>query len=368
MALVKICFFGSYNDDRVIPLLKKRFELLGHDVIECRENVYLKVGHIDVISVMKAFVKLYFKHRKINYDIIVLPLWWGAIQLPMLKLISKKPILYFGQGSPYDELVNDRKKIKANSFTAKFFYYFEKMVCRWSDLITKETQVEIDYYTKEMKVSKEKFRVLLLSVDESKFPVCEIKKPEKEFHVLYFGQFIPLHGVEVIIEAAKILSPHLDIKFRFCGDGQIKEAIMELSKKYALKNVEFLGFVPHETLQNELKKSDLCLGIFGESHKASIVVTNKVYQILCSQKPLITMESDAVREINLENNKNCVLIPNRSSEKLASEILNLKNNPEKLKKIAIAGRKIYLENFSMDVTSKKLQSFLDELLKKELKS
>ena len=58
----------------------------------------------------------------------------------------------------------------------------------------------------------------------------------------------------MIIEAAKILSPHLDIKFRFCGDGQIKEAIMELSKKYALKNVEFLGFVPHETLQNELKK------------------------------------------------------------------------------------------------------------------
>jgi glycosyltransferase involved in cell wall biosynthesis len=308
----------------VIPLLKKRIELLGHEVIECRETVNLKVCQIDFMSVIKAYVKLFFKHRKIDYDIIVLPLWWGAIELPMLKIISRKPIMYFGQGSPYDELVNDRKKIKANSFTAKFFYKFEKMMCRWSDLITKETQVEIDYYTKEIGVSKDKFRVLLLSADESKFPVCEIKKPEKEFRVLYFGQFIPLHGVEIIIEAAKILAPHKDIKFRFSGDGQTRNEIIELAKKHGLDNVEFLGFVPHETLLEEIKQSDLCLGIFGESRKASIVVTNKVFQILCSQKPLITMDSDAVREISLKDNENCVLIPDRSAEKLAKSILDLK--------------------------------------------
>lgn len=362
---MKICFFGSYNDDRVIPLLKKRIELLGHEVIECRESVNLKVGQIDFISVFRAYVKLFFRHRKINYDIIVLPLWWGAIELPMLKLISKKPIMYFGQGSPYDELVNDRKKIKASSLTAKFFYKFEKKVCHWSDLITKETQAEIDYYTTEMKVPKDKFRVLLLSADESKFPICKIKKPELEFRVLYFGQFIPLHGLEIIIEAAKILLPHKDIKFRFCGDGQTRVEMMELSKKYDLKNVKFLGFVPHKTLQEEIEKSDLCLGIFGKSRKASIVVTNKVYQILCSQKPLITMDSDAVREINLKNNENCVLIPDRSPEKLASAILNLKGNPQKLEKIAKAGRQIYSERFSMEKTSKTLQTFFDELIAKK---
>ena len=130
---MKVCFFGSYSNDPVNLLLKKKLELQNIKVIECQVDVDLHLGHINIGSVFKSFIKLYFKHRKIEYDIAILPLWWGAIQLPMLKLISRKPILYFGQGSPYDELVNDRKKVKPNSFTAKFFYHFEKFVCKYQN-------------------------------------------------------------------------------------------------------------------------------------------------------------------------------------------------------------------------------------------
>ena len=361
---MRVCFFGSYTNDPVISVLRKKIELQGAEVIECHEPVDIRLDNINFFSVIKSFWRLFQKHRKVKYDILILPLWWGAIQLPMLKIISRKPIMYFGQGSPYDELVNDRKKIKSDSITARLFFLFEKMVCRWSDLITKESQAEIDYYTKEIGVGAEKFRVLLLSADESKFPVCEIKKPEKIFQVLYFGTFIPLHGVDVIIECAKILSQHNDIVFRFCGEGQTKNAMEQLSSKYQLKNTEFLGFLSHDRLLDEIKKSDICLGIFGESKKTSIVVTNKVYQILCSQKPLITMETDVIKEIKLEDNKNCVLIPNRSPEILANKILELKNDYEKLKTIAVEGNKLYFEKFSMEVTSIELKKYLDELLDK----
>jgi len=235
------------------------------------------------------------------------------------------------------------------------------MVCKLSDLIIKESQAEMDYFVNQMGVGKEKFRILYIGADESKFPPCPYKEAQEKFVVLYFGTFIPLHGVEVIIEAAKILAKYSDIVFKFCGDGQTKVSMENMAAKHQLKNVEFLGFVEQEVLLKNIAGSDVCLGIFGKSAKASIVVTHKVYQILCSQKPLITMDSKVIREINLEDGRNCILVPKQDPKKLAEAILFIKNNEQRRKEIAMQGRKIYLEKFSMDITSKKLVEYLNEL-------
>jgi len=363
---VKVCFFGSYTQDPTISMFKKKLELQNIEVKECHIDINISLEHKSLSAVISSFWKLLVKHRNVGeYDIAILPLWWGAIQIPLLKVISRKPILYFGQGSPYDELVNDRKKIKPTSFTAKFFLFFEKMVCRLSDLITKESQAEIEYYTNQINVSKKKFRVLYIGADETKFPACPYKESTEKFIVLYWGTFIPLHGVDIIIQAAKILSEHKDILFRFCGEGQTKSEMEDLVKKYNLTNTEFLGFVEQSSLLENIKNSDVCLGIFGKSQKAEIVATHKVYQILCSQKPLITMDSRVISEINIENDGNSILVPKQDPKKLAEAIIYLKNNEQKRKEIAQKGRKIFEEKFSIAITSKILAKYLNELLSKK---
>lgn len=362
---MKICFFGSYRRDPMVLLLKRKLKFLGNEVIECQEDVDISLDNINIFSIMKSYVKLFFKHRKIVYDLVVIPLWWGAIQLPLLKLISRKPILYYAYVSPYDELVNDRKKVKSTSFIARIFYAFEKYCWKNSDLIIKESQAEIDYYVKLFGLNKKKFRRLFIGADELKFPSCPFKEPQSIFVVLFFGTFIPLHGIEKIIEAAKIMSSQSDIFFKFCGDGQTKNKIEGMVRNYKLKNVEFLGFVSHEILLKNIRESDVCLGIFGDSNKASYVITNKVYQILCSQKPLITMESNAINEINLINDQNCMLVPKDEPQKLAEAILYLKSNVAKRKEIALASRKLYIENLSMEKTSNQLSNYLEELKQSE---
>lgn len=360
---MNVCFFGSYTDDPTISLFKRKLELQNIRVRECHIDINISLEHKSILSVISSYWKLLIKHGKVGkYDIAILPLWWGAIQLPLLKIISRKPVVYFGHGSPYDELVNDRKKIKSSSFTAKFFYFFERLICNLSDLVIKETFAEIEHFTNQMNLGRKKFRVLNIGADESKFPPHPYKEKGKKFVVLYFGTFIPLHGVEVIIKAAKILENNNDIIFRFCGTGQTKQNIENEAQKLQLKNVEFLGFVENDVLQKNIADSDVCLGIFGKSEKAEIVVTHKVYQILCSQKPLITMNSKAIREINLKNNKDCVLVSKQDSKKLAEAILFLKNNEQKRKQIAFQGRKTYLEKFSLSITSKKLVEYLNELI------
>jgi len=299
---MRVCLFGPYVMSGMNLVLKKRLELQGIEIVECQEEIHKKL-----ISIIPAYIKLYLKHRKLDYDIMIIPRWRGGLALPLAKTISRKPIVYVVYSSPYDILVTDRQTFKPKSFMGRFIRFWYKQSMRFSDVIIKESNSDIEYNAKEFGIDKKKIMRLFLSANEELFPVCPFKILDETFTVLYFGSFNPLHGTETIIESAKILSENKGIIFKLCGYDDQRKPIEELVRKYNLKNIKFLGFVDQETLANNIKNADICLGIFSDNNRAQRVITNKVYQILCSQKPLITMKSETVKEINLENEKNCFL-------------------------------------------------------------
>ncbi|MEX0656426.1 MAG: glycosyltransferase [Nitrosopumilaceae archaeon] len=359
---MKVCLFGSYvNDSYGIPsgnegiIIKKILEKKGVNVIECQKDLN------SISSLLATYFKLFLKHRKMDYDIMIIP-WRGIITLPLAKIIHKKPIIYFPAFSIYDTLVNDRKKMKQGSLKAKFVHFVDKLACKWSDLIVLESTEEIQYFCKEFGLPQEKFRQCPLTADESIFYPINKEKNSNKFTVLFFGSFIPLHGIDVIVKAAAILQNKDNIVFKICGDGQTKPEIEKLIVEQKLKNIELLGIVSKNTLLEDIHSSDVCLGIFGNTEKAKKVLTNKVFQILASKKPLITMESPTANECHLEDKKNCILVPPANPQKLADAILFLKNDPNKLLDIAEEGYKTYGEHLSMNVAGKKLVSFIQELI------
>jgi len=359
---LKVCFFGSYvRDSYGIPsgnggtLIKKILEKQNIEVIECHETIDKKSSFIS------SYLKLLSKHRKLEYDIMLIP-WRGILTFPLAKFIHRKPIIYFPAFSIYDTLVNDRKKIKKNSLKARIVHFVDKQSCKWSDKVILESSEEINYFVNEFGLPKKKFDQLSFAADETIFVPQIQKTQEKEFIVLFFGSFIPLHGLESIVESAKILKSHEDILFKICGDGQTKKEIEKITQESQLKNVQLLGLVSKDSLIDNIKNSDICLGLFGSTNKARKVVTNKVFQILASQKPLITMDSPAAREVFLENGKNCLLVPASDPKKLADAILFLKNNPQERQTIAKYGYQTYKEHLSMSQVGKKLVSYIHELL------
>ena len=359
---MKVCFFGSYvKDSYGIPsgnggtLLKKILETQNVHVIECHEPID------DFFSFCKAYVKLFFKHRKIYYDVIIIP-WRGILTLPLAKLIHHRPIIYFPAFSIYDTLVNDRKKIRKNSWKARVVHLVDKLACKWSDRVILESTEEINYFVREFGLPKEKFRRLPLAADESIFSP-ELNKDESNgFTVLFFGSFIPLHGIETIVKSAVILQNFQEIRFTIYGDGQTRSCIEKIIRDNNLKNIQLLGLVSKEKLLENVKNSDVCLGIFGNTGKARKVVTNKVFQILASKKPLITMDSPAARESELISGENCMLVPPSDPEKLAEAILYIKNNPERRKEIATAGYQTYIDHLSMNKDGRQLVAVIQDLL------
>jgi glycosyltransferase involved in cell wall biosynthesis len=264
--------------------------------------------------------------------------------------------------SIYHTIVDDRK-LNPNSLKAKLVHSAEKYACKHSTRIITESRAQIDYLVKEYNLDEKKFRISINGVDETIFSPLPFKPDEKILNVLFFGSFVPAHGVETIIETAKILSDNDEIVFDFCGDGPTKKSAESMVKDYKLKNVKFLGFVEQQTLPSIIAKSDICLGIFGTSKKAANVVANKILQILASKKPLITMWSEAMKEIKLENGKNCLLVPPGEPKKLSEAILFLKNNPEKRKQIAENGYHLYKENLSMEITGRRFLKIIEDVKK-----
>ena len=245
---MRVCLFGTYDTNQMNQLLKKKLELQMIDYVECQEE------GANIRAIISSYFKLWKKHRKLSYDIMILPLWRSLFCLPLAKLISKGPVVYYGYMPIYDTLVNDRKWLTPKSIKAKIILSAEKLCWKFSDLIIKESFAEIEFCHQNFGLDKKKSRRVLIGANESEIPVCMFKKPTNSFAVLYFGTFIPHHGVDTIIEAAKILSNEKDIIFKLSGKGQTEEKIKKIVEKYQLKNVEFLGWVTKEKFQISLTK------------------------------------------------------------------------------------------------------------------
>ncbi len=225
-----------------------------------------------------------------HLDVIIL---W-----PFAKLRGAK-IVWDAFLSLYDTIVDDRKLIKANSAVAKLVSILEKLSCMAADIIILDTDKHADYFQKRYAIPEEKLMTVWVGAED-----CFSPQPMKnqhrdnggDFQVLFYGQYIPLHGIEHIIDAACQLKDDR-VHWTLIGHGQQAEKIKRLARECSLGKLTFVDWVAYEQLPEMIGKADLCLGIFGDSAKASRVIPNKVFQIIACGKPLVTRDSPAIREI-----------------------------------------------------------------------
>jgi glycosyltransferase involved in cell wall biosynthesis len=141
--------------------------------------------------------------------------------------------------------------------------------------------------------------------------------------VLFYGQFIPLHGADVIVEAAAALRDH-DIDWLLVGTGQEAARIDAALARHALPHVRRVDWMPYADLRDAMAGADVVLGIFGTSDKAASVIPNKVFQAAMARRPLITRDSPALREFLPDAPPFVSLVPAGDAAALAAAVLRAK--------------------------------------------
>lgn len=223
----------------------------------------------------------------------------------------------------------------------------EHVALKIPDYHTVGTNQFIELYSEMYSIPADRFIRLPPGADEDwYYPMDDIEK-RTPFTALYWGNFLPHHGVEVIVEAARKLCERdsTDIEIVFVGKGPRKEQAEELVEEYNLENVTFEGFVPMESLQRWIASSHVALGVFSPDKRAMASITNKVSEGVAMKKAVITERSPAIEEWFVHG-ESIYTVPPADPNALADGIEDCRNDSELVARLERGAYEVYERSFS----------------------
>lgn len=291
-----------------------------------------------------------------DHDIVFLPYpsymdgWIGCL----LAKLRKKAVIVDSFVCILDTLVSDRKLFKPAGFAARFIRQYETCLLSSSHTIFVDTDGNKDMLVKEYGLPPRKIEPIPVGIDESLWRPAPFIKAEN-FKVVFWCTFIPLHGANVVADAANILDKSCsNVQFTVIGTGQEAKQFKTHLERLRPGNLRWIDrFISLEAIYSYLYHSHCCLGIFGSQDKTRRVIPYKAYQCLASAKPLITARTPA-SEALFTDTVNAVLIPPDDPKSLADAILSLQSNSEQARTIGVNGRILYNEALSNTVIKKRI--------------
>lgn len=235
------------------------------------------------------------------------------------------PVVWDAFLSLYNTVVEDRKLIGRRNPLAYWLFAWEWLACRAATLVVLDTEAHARYFRRCFGLRQEHTAAVMVGAETQLFhPDPDgSQAPERSTagaSILFYGQFIPLHGIETIIRAAGRLEGH-PFEWRLVGRGQEAGRIREMLERHSLEKLSWTPWVAYEELPGWIHNADICLGIFGATAKADMVIPNKVFQILAMGKPLITRDSAAIRELLDPAAPGVYLVPAADPDALAEAVL-----------------------------------------------
>jgi glycosyltransferase involved in cell wall biosynthesis len=364
MPTTRVCLFGDYaiNYPRE-TIIKKALLKKGIKVLECNCAIkHSKKGRGSILFYLpRAYYRLLREllDQEVDFDFFLIP-QNNRLIVPLAFLLS----MIMGKRVIIDafDLAYETALIRGlSSAEARVRFWIEHLALRLSDHVLALTEEFKQQYIKLHSLKPAKISILPPGADEDKFRYRESASCQgSDFLVLYWGNFLPHHGVDTIVEAAALLQSHKDIHFNFAGKGIEANYVQHLATQRDLNQVHFLGFVSDQELISKMREAHVCLGIFSANVKAQCSITNKVSEALSMGKAVITNESPAtIRQF--VDREDVYLVPPENPHALADAILKLKEDEKLRNRLEINGRKHFKKHFSVDAIGLRLLNILTNL-------
>ncbi len=342
-----VCLLGHHEAGYPRNIsVRNALEAAGFQVIDVHSRTPFPWRHV-ILTV--GYLRCY---RQVRWVFVT---EGGHRLTPLIKLLTfftGRKLAFDPYLSRYNTRIEDRRLYPPKSLQA--------FICRWqdwsstqaADLLFFDTQEHKDYFYRAYRLRKP-YAIFPVGVDDTLFrprastgtqSAVTAAYPLPGFQVLFYGSFIPLQGIEWIVEAAALLQA-TDVRFTLVGEGQTSAEIRVKAQTLGADNIRFLPSMPMEILVGLLAAADLNLGIFGDTQKAGNVVANKIVQGAALGRPMITRDSPAVRGY-FRDGESIALVPAADARALADKILDLRNDPDTRMRLGATARKVFEERFS----------------------
>ncbi len=360
---MRACQFGTYNRGHSANrIYAAAARAAGFEVVEIhaplwettRDKTAAYFAPLKLIELafrwIRAAVSLAHRWRKSGGAPVAIVGFNGQLDVLLLRLLTLRygpRIVYAPLVSVTETLVDDRRRYARGGIVARMFAALDRLCCRAADVVVVDTQEHRRYFVERLGVDPARLAVCHLGADNGAFrPLLEHATSADKgrgVEVLYFGQDLPLHGLDVVVDAVGRLATRDDIRFTFIGTGEERSRVQRAIEATRAK-AEFRDWVPYESLAERIADADIVLGIFGSSEKARMVVPNKVYEAALVGRAIVTADTAAVREI-FTDGENIVLAAADGAE-LAAKFALLAANASKRDELGHAASALMQRSFS----------------------
>jgi len=322
-----ILFWGTYDIGKPrVRIMLRGLDENGANVTECHADIWSGVEDKSQIRGVGTRLRLglrwLFSYPALIWRFLWLPKpdvvfigYMGQLDVLMIWPFARLrgvPVVWDMFISLYNTVVEDRRLVSPRNPASWLIYAWEWLACRAADQVLIDTKAQAEYLVNRFRLPAGKVHAVLVGAEPGNFAksaaTIAADAQGKSTKVLFFGQFIPLHGITTLIEAARVAEQE-EIEWMLIGRGQEESRIRHLLEQHPLPKVTWIPWVNYEQLGDYIHRADVCLGIFGDTGKAARVIPNKVFQILLAGAPLVTRDSAAIRELVPEEYAGLALVP-----------------------------------------------------------
>ncbi len=297
-----------------------------------------------------GIIRCYWQNRDCDFVIIGYASPQAAI---LLRLISRKKIIYNALCSEFERKVVSRNLASRYSLKGFYYWFLDFLACNMSNLTMLETQHQIDYFVKLFHIQRKKFYLAWTGVDEERFFYQANIQKYEIFTVVFRGRLLPEAGGEYVVEAAKILENE-PIKIIMLANGMLLPKIQDKIRELKPKNLELITeFLPDEKLREIMHKCHVSLGQLSSHDRLERTIPHKAYESIALRLPYLTARNPAVLELFKEG-ETCIACDGANAHNLAEKILWAKNHRDDITRIANNGYNYYKEKLTSEILAKSL--------------
>jgi glycosyltransferase involved in cell wall biosynthesis len=324
----------------------------GVDVVERHVSVWegrehkWRAGPLAAVRLAAAEVRLLRRPRE-DFDGLIVG-YPGHLDLAAARRAAQgRPVIFNPLVSVSDTLVGDRGRFRPGSLPEQALRAIDRRAFRAADLVVSDTACNAELFRS---LGARRVEVCFVGAEERLFQPAW--RPPAEFAALFVGKLIPLHGVDTILAAARLVP---ELRLRIVGSGQL-DALL----RHPPPNVEHVSWVAYERLPDELRGASCALGIFGTSTKAARVIPNKAFQALACGTPLVTADTPAAREL-LRDGESALLVPPGDPEALAGALRRIADRGL-AERLSTGGLATYRDQASEEVLGARWRGLIEALL------
>jgi Glycosyl transferases group 1 len=323
---VRALYFGTYDRDhpRNVNAIAAMRDA-GVEVIERSAGVR-GTGVRGAASVFAAETRL-MRPRRTEFDVVIVG-YPGHFDVPHARrLARRKPLVFDAVLSLEDELVTVRRRFRPRSTAATVLRAVDLRALRLPDLVVCGTDVEARYL---QSLGAGHVASVFLGTDEALYG--HTWTPTYPFTAVHFATGVAGDESAEIVRAAAELT---DVPVR----------------------VSVRGEVDPDDLGIAVAHSGIVLGSFRESR----AVPPTVFDALATGAPLITVDTEAAREL-LVDGVSALLVPPNDPASLAGAIDRLAGDEELRRRLAADGRAVFRERAARSVLGARWRELLDGVL------